>query len=92
MSDPRYAAQRKYAKTRRQKYKAMVDRFKVNPCLDCGGHFHPECMDFDHVRGDKLFSISAGFNRSAEDFADELDKCELVCANCHRTRIANRRK
>ena len=56
-------------------------------CMDCDGRFPPECMDFDHVRGDKAFTISNSvITRSLEEIKAEIEKCDLVCANCHRVR------
>jgi hypothetical protein len=69
------------------------DWLKAQPCQDCGGRFPPECMDFDHVRGDK--SICLGFmfyGFSLDKIQEELEKCDLVCANCHRTRTRKRRE
>ena len=31
-----------------------VDQLKKQPCADCGGHYPPFMMDFDHVRGESL--------------------------------------
>lgn len=61
---------------------------KNNPCEDCGGMFHPCAMDFDHVKGEKLYAVSELVLRawSFEKIQEEIDKCELVCANCHRLR------
>lgn len=68
---------------------------KDKPCTDCGGKFPSECMDFDHIpeRGEKLFSlgISSIRYRSWNQIFIERVKCELVCANCHRTRTNIRR-
>lgn len=67
---------------------AIIDRLKSDPCTDCGGIFPPECMDFDHVRGKKLGNISKLPLKLA---LEELWKCELVCATCHRQRTMERR-
>jgi hypothetical protein len=50
-------------------------------------------MDFDHVRGEKVTEISTMIRTSAsiEKIQTELDKCEAVCACCHRVR-AHKRK
>jgi hypothetical protein len=65
---------------------------KNRPCIDCGITY-PSCvMDFDHVRGIKRFEISNAVitGYTGEKLANELAKCELVCANCHRIRTYNR--
>jgi len=70
-----------------------IDELKKRPCMDCGGVFPPECMDFDHVRGEKLFRISRGvLKRTEEEMQTEIAKCELVCSNCHRIRTRKRKK
>jgi hypothetical protein len=66
-----------------------VDEVKAKaPCLDCGGIFDPVCMDYDHVRGEKKFSVCQMVRMaySREAIMDEIAKCDLVCANCHRIR------
>jgi len=60
-------------------------------CADCGYNKHPEALDFDHVRGEKSFAIATGRNYSLSRLLDEIDKCDVVCANCHRVRTADRR-
>lgn len=65
---------------------------KNKPCYDCGGRFPPECMDFDHVRGEKSFSVGTGRTRSQEALTLEIAKCDIVCANCHRIRTKVRGK
>lgn len=71
---------------------AFIYQVKAGPCVDCGGKFPPECMDFDHVRGPKLFEIAAARSRRLESVRDEIAKCDLVCANCHRTRTVRQRR
>jgi len=65
---------------------------KDAPCTDCGGSFPPECMDFDHVRGAKLFNLSSCGTRNPDVVAEEIGKCDLICANCHRIRTRARTK
>lgn len=69
-----------------------LDELKDVPCADCGGRFPRVCMDFDHVRGEKIDSISRMIRMSYswENILDEIAKCEVVCSNCHRIRTAAR--
>lgn len=48
-------------------------------------------MDFDHLKP-KSFELAkaASHYRSLETIKKEIDKCEVVCANCHRIRTFNR--
>lgn len=61
-------------------------------CTDCGYKAHAEALDFDHI-GDKTFTISkaGSLGYSWKRILTEIEKCEVVCANCHRVRIASRR-
>lgn len=69
----------------------IADTAKAVPCADCGRRYGPEEMDFDHVRGDKRFNISDGRRHVAEGvLRDEIAKCEVVCAVCHRLRTTQR--
>jgi len=57
-------------------------------CVDCGLDLTTctECADFDHVRGEKKYQLSDMGSYAFERVVAELRKCDLVCANCHRTR------
>jgi hypothetical protein len=58
-----------------------------NSCIDCG--FSVVCaLDFDHVRGEKKFTIARmkETSYSIARLQEEIDKCEVRCANCHRIR------
>lgn len=59
------------------------------PCADCGGVFPPVCMDFDHVRGEKLCNVAKMGTYAWSRVLEEIAKCDLVCANCHRIRHAS---
>jgi hypothetical protein len=61
-------------------------------CTDCGYNAHPSALDFDHRPGtEKCFNImSKGISMSSEKLWDEVAKCEVVCANCHRIRTTER--
>jgi hypothetical protein len=48
-------------------------------------------LEFDHLR-EKSFSIGAKLAQFTwQRILDEMEKCEVVCANCHRRRTAQRR-
>ena len=60
-------------------------------CADCGYKANAVALDFDHMPGAvKLYRIAcmAGMSRALIDA--EIAKCEVVCANCHRVRTAER--
>ena len=62
-------------------------RYKGGKCIDCGGVF-PECAyDFHHLDPtQKDFGIMKNKYATITDIKDELDKCVLLCSNCHRGR------
>ena len=92
---------REYYKTRRDKVKlrkSTKDRSKKirqqvwdylleHPCVDCGIS-DPIVLEFDHVRGDKVITISKAMQHgwSYERILSEIAKCDVRCANCHRRR------
>jgi hypothetical protein len=78
---------REAAVAKRVKY--LVAYFRDHPCVDCGER-DPVVLAFDHLR-DKKFGIGNGFrDRNWQSVLDEMAKCEVVCANCHRSRTAKR--
>lgn len=53
-------------------------------CFVCEEN-EPCCLDFHHLDpSTKKFNISVSYRRSTKKFLDELDKCIVLCANCHR--------
>ncbi len=71
-----------------------VDAIKLESgCTDCGYRDHAVALDFDHVRGVKKWDIARGkYERNWDDLLEEIAKCEVVCANCHRVRTKVRRR
>ena len=92
--EPKYPPEMKLSERRRVRSKEtrdFVDEMKSAPCMDCGRTFPPVAMDFDHVRGEKAFSISKRLMAKRETILVEIAKCDLVCSNCHRIRTHERR-
>jgi hypothetical protein len=74
---------------RKERIEYLVEYFLEHPCVDCG-ETDPLVLEFDH-REDKSFNISEGLrDRSWQSILDEIEKCDVVCANCHRRRTARR--
>ena len=72
-------------KRREHRRRFLWEFLSENPCMDCG-EADPMVLEFDHVRGEKLAGISklAGDDAKMEVIINEIDKCEIRCANCHR--------
>lgn len=71
---------------RRVKIKEMSVQYKGGKCEKCGYNKCIGALEFHHLNPDiKDFAIgSKGYTRSWEKVKEELDKCIMVCANCHR--------
>jgi hypothetical protein len=61
-----------------------------HPCVDCGED-RIGALEFDHVRGNKLDTICnmVRHANSLERIQQEIAKCDVRCANCHRIKTSN---
>jgi hypothetical protein len=64
----------------------MIDYLKQHPCIDCG-ETDPIVLEFDH-RGDKIYSVSEMRTQSLDSVKEEINKCDVRCANCHKKKTA----
>lgn len=75
---------------RRKELISFVISLKQKPCMDCGVQYPHYAMDFDHRdEKTKLTTISrmiSFHSYSKGKILEEVEKCDLVCANCHRIR------
>ena len=61
----------------------VFDYLSTHPCVDCG-ETDPVVLEFDHVRGTKLFTICPKLNNiKFELIKEEITKCDIRCTNCH---------
>ena len=68
-------------------HQVIRDWVLAHPCVDCG-ETDPIVLEFDH-QGDKRANVSEMVRwASVETLQEEFDKCEVVCANCHRRRTS----
>lgn len=71
---------------RRKEFKDWFNEFKKDlKCSECGFN-HPAALDFHHVNpNEKEYSIAyLKHLGSKEKLLQEVDKCIVLCANCHR--------
>jgi hypothetical protein len=74
------------AKKATEETRQFIRKLKTTtPCHDCGVFYHFSQMDFDHL-SDKKACISDLLDRGMAILKEEIGKCEIVCANCHRLR------
>ena len=92
---PCRVCQREINRANQADRRAMLDKIKTEAgCMDCGlkDVEHPEIYDFDHrpeevkVQGVAIF-VTKG---TVENMLQEVQKCDVVCANCHRIRTRAR--
>ena len=68
--------------------KFVFEYLLEHSCVDCG-ETDPIVLEFDHVRGEKIATISYLVSVcNIEKIREEIEKCEVRCANCHRRRTA----
>ena len=77
----------KWQRQRKYSLKEKAIQYKGNKCYDCNISFPQYIYDFHHLDpSSKDFNPSKGFSMPEEILYKELDKCVMLCANCHRTR------
>lgn len=73
--------------------KKVINKLKENSgCKDCGKFFNYWSLEFDHIIPEnKSFDISlaVGNGWSINYILNEINKCDVVCSNCHRIRTFN---
>ena len=74
--------------SKREAKKFVLDYLSTHPCVDCGEN-RPACLDFDHLR-DKSANVSfmVIHGHSISSIKTEIEKCQVLCANCHRVKTA----
>jgi len=90
--------------TSKRKFMGEIYALKERtPCADCGKSYKYWVMQFDHLPGKKKVCMVSAFLSGGtrllrkgpvggrEGLLNELEKCEIVCANCHATRTHLRR-
>ncbi len=87
-----YRRRRRESSARAAKF---VRQYKLanSRCMDCGLDHPPHRLDFDHCRGTKSANLSQASRHGWGEarIREEIAKCDLVCANCHRDRTEQRR-
>lgn len=75
-------------KTHRQHIRNLINRWKcIKGCSECGFKGHHFQLDLDHVNPSTKYAKhhrSYEPNWKKERIKEELSKCVILCANCHR--------
>lgn len=80
-----------FERRRAEQQKLMFEYFYNNPCVDCG-NTDIRTLQFDHVSDNKEHDIGIMMrgHMNWDKILNEMQKCEVVCANCHCIRTSIR--
>jgi len=85
---------KQYNKEKYELNKITMKNLKINGCAICGYNKCDKCLDFHHVNpSDKKFMVNIrDLQRKEYKILEELNKCILLCKNCHYEIHAKERK
>jgi hypothetical protein len=63
--------------------KAIINSAKNHPCIICNKQYNSWQMEFDHIKN-KEISVSLMLGSSRQKLENEINKCQILCALCHR--------
>lgn len=70
---------------RRRAVKERAIKYKCGKCVICGYCKCNRALEFHHINpSEKDFHIAGNPNMRWDKLKEELDKCVLLCSNCHR--------
>jgi hypothetical protein len=82
-----------HAKIRQNNFDNMWKLLLERSCVDCGIE-DSRVLEFDHLpEFEKKFDVAravSGSTRSWNTILNEINKCEVVCSNCHKIRTMTR--
>lgn len=86
-------ARLEYKRERWIAQRKLLDQLRTAPCTDCGETYRPCVMRFDHRDpATKTYLVTQMIGRAGTArILEEVAKCDIVCANCHRERTYVRR-
>lgn len=79
------AADRLASKRARDKKRKYLNEYKLSKgCLLCGYNANALALDFHHRDGEKKECNVGRMDVGWDKMLKEIEKCDIVCANCHR--------
>lgn len=89
---------KEYFKNRADIKRNKVAEIKLmRGCIDCGYNSNSFALEFDHKENNgvpytgKSKTVASYMYNSWERILEEIEKCDVVCCNCHAIRTFNRR-
>ncbi len=66
-------------------YQALMAKYVGTSCTNCGYDKCSAALELHHTDGeDKQYTVASRWSISEKRFVEEVSKCILLCANCHR--------
>lgn len=87
-------ARKRRAKIKQELQVKLLEHLTGKSCVICSEN-DPRVLDFDHINPkDKAFGISRAITTAVrwELIQIEMEKCQILCANCHRKKTATHQK
>jgi len=75
----------KTARAKRKEVRKLKDKLKSVPCGDCNVQYPPYIMQFHHIDPSKKHKDVSAIH-SIKELMREIEKCIILCANCHALR------
>ncbi len=77
--------QQEWIRNKRQRFKQKAIKYLDSKCKLCGYNKCIQALEFHHINPEeKEFKPADMARYSWKKVQKELDKCVLLCANCHR--------
>src|SRR5437879_13254576 len=93
-ADPAVERGRRLSRDKRASHAALLRAFRSAPCMDCRRSFPWFVLEFDHRESEQKLALVPQMSGrvSLMRLLKEIEKCDMVCANCHRVRPYLRRQ
>ena len=78
-----------YAKAQRYEKRAICLEYLGGKCVKCGTTHN---LQFDHIKREgKKYTITRRITGNFDNLKEELDKCQLLCVDCHKVKTKSER-
>jgi len=80
-----YLQQKPLRKIDRAMKRQFIQDYKLSKgCSICGYNKCGAALEFHHVKDDKNFEVGKSMSRTFDIIKIEMEKCIILCANCHK--------
>jgi hypothetical protein len=76
--------------TKKKLMKQKIIDYLGGKCVNCGYNKCNQALDIHHKNpNEKNYDVASNYHKTWENLVKEIDKCILLCFNCHRELHAN---